>query len=226
MGNRGPAKSAGKRTPAGRLSRAQEEKRSREMSKLGQEEWSVMSTALMARNRVHGMSLKAPKMPDGKYGKPPAHDPRSGSVIGRLAMMGPDEGISRVQADAAMKYAEDWANYYRAICAPPLPGAVDLNAVRGGSSTELEHVAFVARAKRRWLGEKDGPPGVVAAVQECQNHHRGTTLFAALYAFIIEDRFHRHMIGDLRIALNGLCHHYGLNDTPNGKPEQQLAVVS
>ena len=52
---------------------------------------------------------------------------------------------------AAIKYAEDVDNYRQAMGAPRQPAAIDLNRVAGATAAGPDHVAFVLRAKRRYL---------------------------------------------------------------------------
>src|SRR5207249_1043175 len=102
-----------------------------------------------------------------------------------------------------IKYAEDVDNYRQAMGAPRQPAAVDLNRIAGATASGPDHVAFVLRAKRRYLA-------MSRAVQDCANQHRGANLFAALHYFVMRDEFHAHMLGDLRLGLNALARHYGM----------------
>jgi len=199
----------GRRQPNGRLSQIGEFERARKNANAELEQWDAMSAAMMARHRLHDLPYP-PAAKDGmRKDRPHVLDQRAGSVIGRMAMRGE---LSASQYEAAVKYIEDVDNYRRAISAPRQPGAVDLNAVRGSGATGPDHVAFVERAKRRYMGDHvKGERGVVGTIRECQNSiaNRGSNLFAALDYLVLRDEFYTHMVADCRIALNALARHYG-----------------
>jgi hypothetical protein len=204
-----------KRQPGtGRLSQAAEFERARKNAQADAESWNAMASGMQARHRLHGIAYPAaPGAAEEVRKRPHVLDQRAGSVVGRLAMQGE---ISMAQYDAAVKYAEDVHNYRLAVSAPRQPGAVDLNAVRGGSADGADHVEFVRRAVRRFCGEKGGngaPPvtGVRQALAECQGSiaNRGQNLQAALDYLVLRDELHVHMIPWLRTALNALSRHYG-----------------
>ena len=188
MGKRGPKRLAGKREANGQLSRVSAMERARRQLQADRDEWAVMSPVIAARHRLHGVPFLT------------ARDQLAGSVIGRLVMA---RELAPAQGDAAIKYAEDVDNYRQAMGAQRQPAAIDLNRIAGATAAGPDHVAFVIRAKRRYLA-------MTRAVQEVSNQHRGANLFAALDYFIIRDEFHAHMLGDLRLGLNALTHHYGM----------------
>jgi hypothetical protein len=188
MGKRGPKRLAGKREANGQLSRVSAMERARRQLQADRDEWAVMSPVIAARHRLHGVPFLT------------ARDQLAGSVIGRLVMA---RELAPAQGDAAIKYAEDVDNYRQAMGAQRQPAAIDLNRIAGATAAGPDHVAFVIRAKRRYLA-------MTRAVQEVANQHRGANLFAALDYFIIRDEFHAHMLGDLRLGLNALAHHYGM----------------
>jgi hypothetical protein len=201
-----------KREANGRLSREEEFVRARKNAQADAESWDAMSVAMQARRSQYGLAYPpAPNASDEVKRRPHVLDQRAGSVVGRLSIQGE---ISPAQYDAALKYAEDIDNYRKAISAPRIPGAVDLNAVRGNGVDNAERVEFVARAVRRYCGEKRGERwegGVLNALRECQSSiaNRGENLMAALDYFILRDEDHKHMLPWLRTALNCLSRHYG-----------------
>lgn len=198
----------GKREPNGQLSRSAEFARARRNAEADEAQWEAMSVGMEARHRLYGLAYPAsPRSAEPARKRPHVLDQRAGSVIGRMAMQGE---ISAAQYDAAVRYAEDVHNYRRAISAPRIPGAVDLNAIRGGGVDNAEHVEFSRRAIRRYCGD-DGRGGILGALRECQGSiaNRGSNLAAALDYFVLRDEFHAHMIPWLRIALNCLSRHYG-----------------
>lgn len=212
MGKRGPKPQSGKRQPkTGRLSQALEFEKARVKAKGDREQWNTMSTALMARNRMYGLPFHAEKQA-GQKPRPTAHDQNAGSLVGRMVMQGE---LSRSQGDAAFRYCEDVDNYRKAISAPKIPGAVNLNAVRGASADNADHEAFVRRATLRYLGDRErgitGSRGAVSACQ-CEPSNRGSNLFAALDYMVLRDEYFKHMMGDLRIGLNALVKFYRFVD--------------
>lgn len=179
-----------KREPSGRLSRKTADERARLLVGVEKADRETLSVGLDARQRVH-------KVPAQNL-----RDQMAGSFVGRLCIGGM---LSSAQYDAAMTYLEDWTNNNRAIHSPRVPGAVDLNATKGGNG-DYENVAFYQRATSRWRN-------AVSAVQDRQNELRGAgALYAALDSCVIRDVSLDHMVGWLREALNALSRHYQFVD--------------
>lgn len=216
MGRRGPKRRPGKREPNGQLSRASGDLNARRQLDMAKAQWDVMSVAVIARTRVHHIPVSS------------TLDQRAGSVIGRMIMgeiarqrlwadrptaratwtpapTPEDHGLTIEQGDAALRYLEDTENYRRAMCSPPQPGAVDLNAIRSSGGTSPDHAAFVLRAKRRY-------DGLAKAIADAQSlpRNRGRNLFAALQFAVLRDEFYAHLVPDLRLALDALAAHYGM----------------
>lgn len=189
MGKRGPKKQTGVREAGGRLSRKPVEKQARDASKVAVDEWEAMNTALMARLRVH-------KVPMDKL-----RDQMAGSYIGRLCLSGE---ITHQQFDAAQAYLADRRDYHMAIDAPKQMGAVDLNAVHGRNHHENVKRSQQSVAKFR---------AAEAAIREAQTvlGNMGN-LYAAVSLCIINDEELRHLVGDVRLVLNALARHYGLDN--------------
>jgi len=189
LGKRGPKKQSGIREAGGRLSRKPIEKQARDASKIIAEEWETMNTALMARLRVH-------KVPMDKL-----RDQMAGSYIGRLCLSGE---ITHQQFDAAQAYLADRRDYHMAIDAPKQMGAVDLNAVHGRNHGENVKRSQQSVAKFE---------AADAAIREAQTvlGNMGN-LYAAVSLCIINDGELRHMVGDVRLVLNALARHYGLDN--------------
>lgn len=188
MGKRGPKKQPGIREANGQLSRRQEAAAARAIDRQDRGERDVLSVGIAARARVHGVDLDA------------AQDQRAGSVIGRLCMAG---GISQAQYDAATRWIEDSEAYSRAMMTPRQPGAVDLNATKGGNGYDN-----VASAQRAYAKHE----AALRVVQAGQNKLRGNAaLMAALYYVVQRDQHVVHLFGDAGTALGILADHYGLN---------------
>jgi hypothetical protein len=156
-----------------------------------------MNTALMARLRVHNVPMDK------------LRDQMAGSYIGRLCLAhlasGCDEtvGITLVQHDAAQAYLADRRDYHMAIDAPKQMGAVDLNAVHGRNHGE--NVKRSQQSVAKFLAAE-------AAICNAQTAlGNGGNLYAAVSLCIINDGELRHMVGDVRLVLNALARHYGLD---------------
>ncbi len=205
---RGPKLQPGKRQKNGRLSQSAEFEKARIRARADQEEWDAMSAGLMARHRLYGIPYPPDPFDRSKKGTPHVMDQLAGHLIGRLVINGT---LTNLQGDAAGKYAEDVANYRQAMSGPRPPGAVDLNAVHGGTSTAAEHTAFVQRAVRRFMGEERGKVGgVCGALQGAAAANRGANIYAAMDYFVLRDEFHAHMLRDLKLGLDALTAFYKL----------------
>lgn len=191
MARKARNRQSGKREPNGRLSRQEEQvqQRLRERFKdMDAEERNTVHPGIEARQRVHGLTFEH------------ASQPMASTFVGRLCM---GKELSRQQYEAALLYIEDCENYARAVHAPRQPGAVDLNATKGGSG-DYENVAATQRAKARHTA-------ATKAVQEAQNAlGLRAHLFGALYEIVNRDRECFHLVGDVKLALNALSRHYGL----------------
>ena len=188
MARRGPKKQDGKREAGGRLSRKPIEKQARDASKIAAEEWEAMNTALMARLRVHNVPMDK------------LRDQMAGSFIGRLCLCGE---ITHQQFDAAQAYLADRRDYHMAIDAPKQMGAVDLNAVHGRN--HHENVKRSQQSVQKFNAAE-------AAIRNAQTSLGNMgNLYAAVSLCIINDGELRHMVGDVRLVLNALARHYGLD---------------
>jgi hypothetical protein len=127
-------------------------------------------------------------------------DQMAGSYIGRLCLCGE---ITHQQFDAAQAYLADRRDYHMAIDAPKQMGAVDLNAVHGRN-----HGENVKRSQQSVAKFK----AAEAAIRNAQtNLGNMGNLYAAVSLCIINDGELRHMVGDVRLVLNALARHYGLD---------------
>ena len=188
MGRRGPKKQDVKREAGGRLSRKPIEKQARDASKIAAEEWEAMNTALMARLRVHNVPMDK------------LRDQMAGSYIGRLCLSGE---ITHQQFDAAQAYLAGRRDYHMAIDAPKQMGAVDLNAVHGRNHHENVKRSQQSVAKFR---------AAEAAIRDAQTALGNMgNLYAALDLCVHNDVELRHLVGDVRLVLNALARHYGLD---------------
>lgn len=186
---RGRKRQKGRREPhTDDLSRRPEDVQARINDALDRDERDTIATGVEARQRVLGVS--------------PANsrDQMAGSFVGRLYLQ---RSLLRVQYEAAMSWLEDAEGYMWAMGSPRTPGAVNLNAVRGGAS-KAENIGAARNAFNRY-------ERALKAVTEKQIELRGTAnLYGALSICVVQDRPVEHLVGDLRLALNALAKHYGL----------------
>lgn len=189
VGRRGPKRREGRREPSGRLSRANIEERVRDA--LDRDERETIAVGIEARVRLFGVPVSH------------SRDQKAGSFVGRLCLSGE---LSQAQYDAAQVWLEDRANYLWSIgdISPKLPGAVNLNTIRG-KPTGGENVPAVRRARKRY-------EEACEAIQKEQDALRlSGHLFGALNYAVERDLALFHMIPDVRLALNALARHYRLD---------------
>jgi len=141
--------------------------------------------ALEARARQLGVSVRQ------------ARDPRLGSYIGRLVILGAEHGgLSEAQYGAALRFLEVRNNWLRAI------GSTAAHyEERVASSEDDSQEEAVKRDKARY-------EAMMKALQEAQFDNRQENLGAALQYLVIDDLELPYMIGTLRVALNALSRHF------------------
>ncbi len=145
---------------------------------------------ILLRMKMYGLSEKD------------ARDQKAGTFIGRLNLMDKKALISNAQYDAASAFLVLYDDYKRAVRSP------DASTVSGfshGVSDDGDYARWCARAVAKY-------DAAIQAVRNEQNLHenRGANLYAALDYLVCRDEQHWHMVGDARLALNALVHHFGL----------------
>lgn len=192
MGKRGPKRKQAKREPNGRASRRLEEQAVQAVAKdsaLDLTQRETVAAGVAARFRVHNVALEL------------GVDQMAGSYVGRLCMAGT---ITPEQYHAAEMYAQEAEAYARACATPRQPGAIDLNATKGGAGGE-ENEARTRLAYQRYESSR-------RAIQRKQDQLRlGSHLFGAMQYLVINDLPLDHLIGDLSLALDALVAHYELD---------------
>lgn len=160
------------REPSGRVSRS------------GIDHGPADIVALDARRRHLGLTVEQAK------------DQKAGSFIGYLNLIGPSDGLSDDQYEAATNYLGLHNAYLRAIGAP---GRV-LDGETGIPASEVTdaYIDWVIDTKEVYADCRK-------AIQESQNEARHANLWAALDYCIIQDQHIHRMIGDLRILCNCLA---------------------
>ena len=147
--------------------------------------------AILLRMKMFGLSEKD------------ARDQKAATFIGRLNLTDKKALISNAQYDAAVAFLEVYDRYKRAIGAPDASKQSGGSA-GGGESTE-DYARWCNTAKAKY-------DAAVEAVRHEQSLfiNRGANLFAAIDYLVCRDEQHWHMVGDCRLALNALAHHFGL----------------
>lgn len=128
-----------------------------------------------------------------------ARDQKASTFIGRLQLT---KVISQAQYDAAVEFFHVHDAYKRAISAPD--GFKSSGGAAGAGESE-GHAAWCRKARQRY-------DSAIAAVQAEQNlfANRGAAMIAALDYAVLRDEQMWHLVGDCRLALNALAHHFGI----------------
>lgn len=166
---RGRPRKEGAREPSGRPTRSKQE--------------PADKLAIETRVRHLGISADVAK------------NQKVSTFIGYLNVLGPRDGLSDQQYEAAEKYLELRARHLRSIKAP---GAIYDSEAQGGTGDDPD--AYADWCKR--VGEEYR--NVRTAIQEAQNYSR-ENLWAALDLVVIEGQHLHGMIGATRILCNVLA---------------------
>ncbi len=150
--------------------------------------------AILLRMKMFGLSEKD------------ARDQKAATFIGRLNLTDKKSLISNAQYDAAVAFLEVYDKYKRAIGAPD--ASKQSGGVGGGEATE-DYARWCQAAKTKY-------DAAIEAIRVEQGiyENRGANLYAALDYLVCRDEQHWHMVGDCRLALNALAHHFGLQSKP------------
>lgn len=184
----GRKRKTGKREPNGKLSRVPADVEARRRDGLDREAQDAISVAIDARQRVFGLDATV------------CRDQMAGSAVGRYCLQGI---ITRVQYDAAVLYLADCEAYSHAIGTPGIPRAVDLNRI--GGKDNHENITKAKTAMARY-------DAMVKAVRAKQTEIGNMgNIFGALDTVIRRDVQLEHLLGDLRLGLNALVKHYGVD---------------
>lgn len=158
------------REPNGRASRASE---------------PADKLALETRARHLGISLVQAK------------DQRAETFIGYLAILGPTDGLSERQYEAATQFLSlrgDW------LISKKAPNSAVDNEAAGTPSD------FISEAYEDWCHDvHDTYEDCRRAIQDEQNANRSENLWAALDLCIIQGQRFSHMIGATRLTCNALA---------------------
>jgi hypothetical protein len=125
-----------------------------------------------------------------------AKDQRAETYIGYLAILGPRDGLSEAQYEAANQYLSlrsDW------LVSKKAPNAGIDNGAVGMPSAEISD-AYI-----QWCADVDERyDDCRKAIQAAQGEHRCDNLWAALDLCVIQSQRFDHMIGSIRLLCNAL----------------------
>lgn len=135
--------------------------------------------------------------------KDKAKDQKAGSFIGYLSLIGPRDGLSEIQYQAALAFHELYLQYQRALKAP---GAQYDPIAVGGDGVDPDAYA-------EWVqSTKDKFDAARAAVMEAQFDNKSENLLAAADYVLMRDQPMHHLIGATRILCNNLVRHFRIGE--------------
>lgn len=149
---------------------------------------AVDRVATEARTRLFGISNSA------------ARDQKAGTALGRLSLSGE---ISRRQYMAGERILSLRSNYLTALSAPKGPEQI-WDSAAFTSTDEEQHAAWC----RAVIAAYDA---AIRAMVAAGWQHRNSNLIGAVDSIIYRDQPLQHLVGDLRLALNALARHFGLD---------------
>lgn len=143
-----------------------------------------------------------------KLSEEEARDQKAATVVGRLHLLWRRSGdraggLTERQYDAAVEYKSQADAYRRALSAPD--SLRNASRTGTGTRTDEEHAKWC----RAVIAKFEASQRAVADEQRLMVN-RGANLFAALDYTVLRDQQFNHLLGDARVALNALAHHYGL----------------
>ena len=182
-----PRKTGVKRTKSGRISRAASS-------------YNENADAIALRQRMFGISEQD------------ARDQKAATYIGRLCLGGrkkTTDGITEAQYEAAQEYLRCYHAFQRAVKSP--------DALRSGEGISLgiESEGYADWCKDKVERYRKLTDAIKA--EQCLHENRGANMFAAIHLILIRDETMPHLIGDLRLALNAIGHHFGIIPKPRKK---------
>ncbi len=129
-----------------------------------------------------------------------AKDPRSGSFLGYLAMLGRSDGLSATQHEAALRFKELRNEYLKAIKAPN--AVVDnQSSSRPSDVVSDDYIRWCANATARYAAARK-------VIQEAQDATRSENLWAALDLVVVQEQPIFNLIGATRTLCNALALHF------------------
>lgn len=128
-----------------------------------------------------------------------ARDQKASTFLGRLRLA---NVISQPQYDAGIEFFSLHDRYNRAIAAPD-----GLKSTGGGVGAD-ESESHSAWCQSIIVQHDKAKKAVVD--EQCILINRGAMLWAALDYVVLRDEQIWHLVGDAKLALNALAHHFGI----------------
>lgn len=143
---------------------------------------------ILTRMRLFGLSEKD------------ARDQKASTFVGRLQLT---KAVSQAQYDAAQTWLEIREHYQRAIKSPD---ALRSSGGGGDAGESPSYSAWCQQAIKRY----DAAQKAVMN-EQLLFANRGRNLVAGLDYIVARNETHWHLVGDCRLALNALAHHFSGN---------------
>lgn len=177
---------AGRRRQVARKRRAGVKRTASGRPSRAQDAYQENLEPILTRMRLFGLTEKD------------ARDQKASTFIGRLQLT---KAISQAQYDAAQQWLLVREHYQRAIKSP------DALRSSGGGGDAGESPSY-ANWCRRAIERYDEAEKAIRIEQDIIEN-RGRALFAGLDYIVNREEVHWHLVGDCRLALNALAHHFG-----------------
>ena len=140
---------------------------------------------ILTRMRMFGLSEKD------------ARDQKASTFIGRLQLT---KILSQQQYDAAQEYLKLYEAFQRAVKSPDALRSSSGGGDQGESPT---YEGWCRNAIKKYdMAQK------AIMTEQCLHDNRGRNLFAAIDYLVTRNEEHHHLVGDCRLALNALAHHF------------------
>lgn len=126
-----------------------------------------------------------------------ARDQKASTFVGRLQLT---KAISQAQYDAAQEYLSVREAFQRAVKSP------DALRSSSGGGDQGESPAYADWCRKAIKRYEDASKAVMD--EQCLFPNRGRNLAAGLDYIVCRGEMHWHLVGDCRLALNALAHHF------------------
>ncbi len=132
-----------------------------------------------------------------------ARDQKAASFVGYLSIIGPADGLSREQYEAAVAFQALYRQYQRTIKSP---GALyDPNAMGGEGLDPDAYTDWVKRIGQRYNDARK-------AIHDAQFDHKHENLWAAVDYVLMRDQPVHHLIGATRLVCNSLVRYFKIGE--------------
>lgn len=142
-----------------------------------------------------------------------ARDQKASTFIGRLQLT---KIISQAQYDAAQEYLKLYEAFQRAVKSP------DALRSSNGGGDQGESPTYANWCKGA-IARKEAADRAIMD-EQCIIANRGRNLFAAIDYLVTRNEEHHHLVGDCRLALNALVHHFSGNKRRQVDSANQIAA--